>query len=473
MRTTHQFVTVQGVSTVSWQGVLSQARFYLEVGQTPENVYPDYTLDDVLLERDFDGDGLADSDEQVRGTMVNVVDSDNDGMPDGWEVAKGLNPLLNDAATDTDGDGYSNLQEYWAATDPKDASAYPGKPANANLNAKGRSILKYLALLPSSTVGGVAGNRVIAGQHVTSSTSTLNQGFAYNVTALEQQTGKGLGIVELQYDEDTTKMFQIAATNVLAETVWNQGGIVAIKWLPWNPWTKTSYNDRTGIDIAGMFATTPSTANAQALATFNGYLDTVAAGLDELQQKKIVVVWRFMSEMNGAWFWWGRRSQAEYVAIWRHIYNYFTVTKKLNNLIWTYESDSGVHDATPSDYYFPGGDVVDVVGHNLYNDTWQLPYDLDTLYREYGKVYAIPQAGSASKSAVRNVSGAWDNMTIINGIKARHPRTSFFNVWNTFTTFDNVAKVHVTKYVSIIDQANAAGLLNDPWIVTRNDIVLP
>lgn len=39
-------------------------------------------------------------------------DSDNDGMPDAWEVARGLNPNLADNNGDDDADGYTNLEEY-------------------------------------------------------------------------------------------------------------------------------------------------------------------------------------------------------------------------------------------------------------------------------------------------------------------------------------------------------------------------
>ena len=47
-----------------------------------------------------------------------TIDADGDGMPDWWEVAHGLNPLVNDAALDPDGDGLTNLQEYQNGTDP-------------------------------------------------------------------------------------------------------------------------------------------------------------------------------------------------------------------------------------------------------------------------------------------------------------------------------------------------------------------
>lgn len=54
------------------------------------------------------------------------VDSDHDGMPNDWELQYGLNPNdAKDAAADADGDGFTNLEEYEAKTDPKDKSSHP------------------------------------------------------------------------------------------------------------------------------------------------------------------------------------------------------------------------------------------------------------------------------------------------------------------------------------------------------------
>jgi hypothetical protein len=50
---------------------------------------------------------------------VPYTDSDNDGMPDGWERKHGLNPKdLSDASTDLDGDGYTNIEDLINGTDP-------------------------------------------------------------------------------------------------------------------------------------------------------------------------------------------------------------------------------------------------------------------------------------------------------------------------------------------------------------------
>jgi len=74
---------------------------------------------------DYDGDGLPDIDEYTHGTDPLQSDSDGDGMPEGWEVDNGLDPLTDDAVEDADTDGYSNLREYLALTDPSDDQDQP------------------------------------------------------------------------------------------------------------------------------------------------------------------------------------------------------------------------------------------------------------------------------------------------------------------------------------------------------------
>jgi len=54
------------------------------------------------------------------------VDSDHDGLPNEWELQYGFNPNDGkDAALDADGDGFTNLEEYEAKTDPKDSKSHP------------------------------------------------------------------------------------------------------------------------------------------------------------------------------------------------------------------------------------------------------------------------------------------------------------------------------------------------------------
>jgi len=51
-------------------------------------------------------------------------DSDDDGMPDAWETANGLDQdSAADATLDADHDGMSNEQEYLAGTNPQDPAS--------------------------------------------------------------------------------------------------------------------------------------------------------------------------------------------------------------------------------------------------------------------------------------------------------------------------------------------------------------
>jgi hypothetical protein len=53
------------------------------------------------------------------------IDSDGDGIPNGWEMLYGLNPNdPMDADQDLDGDGMTNLQEYIEGTNPSDSASF-------------------------------------------------------------------------------------------------------------------------------------------------------------------------------------------------------------------------------------------------------------------------------------------------------------------------------------------------------------
>jgi len=66
----------------------------------------------------YDTSGNESSFSQEIPYTVPFVDSDGDGMPDDWENRFGLDPFVEDAGDDPDGDGVTNIQEYHAGTEP-------------------------------------------------------------------------------------------------------------------------------------------------------------------------------------------------------------------------------------------------------------------------------------------------------------------------------------------------------------------
>ena len=68
------------------------------------------------------------------------VDWDADGLPDDWEIAHGLNPAVNDAHLDRDGDGVPNWLEWQRGTDPFNADTDgDGIPDGAEKKSPGYS----------------------------------------------------------------------------------------------------------------------------------------------------------------------------------------------------------------------------------------------------------------------------------------------------------------------------------------------
>jgi len=93
---------------------------------------------------DFGSSGIIDSQTDVGGwpalqTLPAPLDTDQDGMPDEWETARGLNP--NDPADrngDDNANGYTNLEEYLnELVKDEYPPQYPGEPAIAYLTVEG------------------------------------------------------------------------------------------------------------------------------------------------------------------------------------------------------------------------------------------------------------------------------------------------------------------------------------------------
>ena len=103
---------------------------------------------------DLDGDDLSNYTEYGLGTMANNPDTDGDGMPDGWEDTYDLDPIdPGDATGDADGDTYTNLEEYLGGSNPQSSASTPPPPPTSDpvkdalddFNFAQVNLLQYLA----------------------------------------------------------------------------------------------------------------------------------------------------------------------------------------------------------------------------------------------------------------------------------------------------------------------------------------
>ncbi len=159
------------------------------------------------------------------------------------------------------------------------------------------------------------------------------------------------------------------------KTTADNGGLVQISW-HWNvPVSEGSSTLSSSLEnndfqaanvlVDGTWENTVAKADVEKLA---GYLK-------QLQDAGIAVLWRPFHEAAGdytwgAWFWWGNGGTDVTKQLWSWLRDELTNTYGLNNLIWvwTVQTSNGgnLADLSQLQGAYPGDDVVDLVGVDLY-----------------------------------------------------------------------------------------------------------
>jgi mannan endo-1,4-beta-mannosidase len=311
------------------------------------------------------------------------------------------------------------------------------EPANPNTNAKARAILNYLENLPKRSE-----KRVISGQFT-------NYGRGANLRQLNEvfdKTGHWPGMVGADYADFGKGGLHCQTVNQVAIEYWNKGGLVTLSTHMYNPARPGGGGLRDkGVDLNQLL-----TPGNDAYTRWMEELDTLAAGLNELKDAGVVVLWRPFHEMNGGWFWWGGKDPATFVKVWRHMFDYFTKTKRLDNLLWVYGPNHGANAAA----YYPGDSYADVVGLDAYTDYIDKQHikGYDDIIK-LGKPFGFTEFGPHGSS---NPPGDYDYRQFIEGITKEFPRTTFFLSWQGGW--------------SLARNRNVKEMLEHPWIANREDI---
>lgn len=106
-------------------------------------------------------------------------------------------------------------------------------------------------------------------------------------------------------------------------------------------------------------------------------VDVIAWFLKQLRFAQVPVIWRPYHEMNGDWFWWGKKEgENGYKKLYRMLYDRFVNFHGLNNLIWVYNTNEFKSGVDRHDLYYPGDDVVDIIATDVYTQDFdQENYD--------------------------------------------------------------------------------------------------
>lgn len=184
-----------------------------------------------------------------------------------------------------------------------------------------------------------------------------------------------------------------------------KGTIITMSW-HWNAPTgllNKTYRDDAGNEVNALwykgFYTNATTFNVQkalddphtpAFSLLIRDMDAIALELKKFAAAKVPVLWRPLHEADGGWFWWGAKGPDCYIRLWRLMFDRFTRIHNLHNLLWV-DSSGG------NPYWYPGNDVVDIVGIDAYpSDTHDpLTGQWDSLLPQHAgkKLLAITEFG--------------------------------------------------------------------------------
>ncbi|HEY1406918.1 MAG TPA: glycosyl hydrolase, partial [Spirochaetota bacterium] len=299
---------------------------------------------------------------------------------------------------------------------------------------------KVLAYISDLSGGGVEG--VLSGQNCGHGNEIAEWNYDRFIEALHTQTGQYVSIIGVDYEymrEYTVD--ELKAANTVFKKHWLNGGLVAINMSPVNPWGNkhnwedikfswpgTKYN---GTDLMKLI-----TPGSEVYDAWMAKLDRIAEGLKDLRDAGVIVMWRPMQEMNGWWFWWGKTdkdhlsdSHDAYVAVWRHMHDYFTKEKKLNNLLWVF---SPTQNQKFSSFPYPGDAYVDIVAGTEYLDDLSITGYEDFL--AYGKPIGIAEYGPSEFGL--KVDGSFDNRQYLTRLKNDYPKVAYWMTWESWTNAD-------------------------------------
>jgi len=137
-------------------------------------------------------------------------------------------------------------------------------------------------------------------------------------------------------------------------------------------------------------------------------VDVIAWHLRQLQYANVPVIWRPYHEMNGGWFWWGRKpGERGYKALYRMMFDRLVHYHNIRNLVWVYNCNELGENIDSYESHYPGDDVVDILATDVYRQGFsQRDYD-QLLALAAGRPIALGEVGAAPSIELLHSQPRW------------------------------------------------------------------
>ena len=239
----------------------------------------------------------------------------------------------------------------------------------------------------------------------------------------------------------------VTASTTRAIAYWNAGGLTMFRYHVGEPVAgSTCAQDcymgancaEPTTTAAGSLLTNAITAGTAENTAWNNRLNYMAVQIGAMKAANVPIILALFHEtQSNGWFWWAQGTAAEFVALYKYSFNYLTVTKGLNNIIWLMP-----YSGSPTGSFYPGASVVDIAG----GDTYGTNQPFTSLYSSMKGI-----AGSTMPLALHETG-------LIPTPGAMFPTAApwiLFNIWAGYETSNNTV-------------ANIKSVYADSHLITRD-----
>ena len=181
----------------------------------------------------------------------------------------------------------------------------------------------------------------------------------------------------------------------------SRGGIITLSWHIDNPLTGNNAWDTTPNSLASAL---PGGKNHEIFKTWLDEASKFILTLKDQNGKPIPILFRPFHELNGSWFWWGKKNTTpeDFKTLWKFTFDYFH-KKGIHNLIYIYNTD---RFKTREEYLeaYPGSNYADILSFDTYHsypptaaafiENCQRQFGIiDQIAKEQNKIIAFAETG--------------------------------------------------------------------------------
>lgn len=327
--------------------------------------------------------------------------------------------------------------------------------SNPNASDSAKRLYSYLLDQYGNHI--IAGQQEYCGEHNYNSWNSPDVFIKDNEAEFEyikEQTGKQPAIRGIDFLAYNTSMdWRDHAPERCIEWVNKYHGIATVTW----HWNVPSDEEGNGVafyvESASATYTTFSISRALTEGTWENKklladIELIAGEMQKLKEADVPILWRPLHEAEGAWFWWGAEGPEPCKELYRLLYDKLTNEYGLDNLIWIW---TGSTSPAASEWY-PGDDVVDIVGYDKYNAADGLP-NLSSIASTF---YSLVQGTDGEKMVAMTEN---DSIPSVDSLIDDKAGWLYFCPWymNYLTSeqnnpVDNLKEIYNSEYCITLDE---------------------